>query len=258
MRRALQRPSRAPRAFVDGSQSLAAAIRRRLEMSGRCELRDRIDGPLDVMVICDDGEPADALAARVRAVALSAARACPTTAFVLAADHGLSLCLEAARASGVPPWLVLATGAMPRAAAEAARLAARLGVAPGQVSIPVIGGDSSGPHAGQVPLTRYANAAGIPARALQAGREEELKATGRSGGSSAAALAAAGASLALAVLGDSRRVACCGGWTEGFFGLPGGFVSLPFPVGARGVEDPLPLRLTLDERALLQRVAARW
>jgi len=216
-----------------------------------------VDGPVDVVVICDDGEPEDALAARVRAVALSAARACPTTAFVLAAPRGLSLCREAVRASGVPPWLVLATGAMPRAAAESTRLAARLGVAPSQVSVPVIGGDEAGPHAGQIPLRRYATAAGIPASALQFLREEDLQATRRHDEFPEAALAAAGAALALAVLRDSRRVVCCGGWVEGSFGLPGGFVSLPFPVGARGVEEPLALRLTLEERSLLQRVAVR-
>jgi malate/lactate dehydrogenase len=40
---------------------------------------------------------------------------------------------------------------------------------------------------------------------------------------------------------------------QGAFGLPGGYVSAPVRVGARGAEEPLELRLSLEERAALQR-----
>jgi malate dehydrogenase len=70
------------------------------------------------------------------------------------------------------------------------------------------------------------------------------------------ALAAAAVVLARAVLRDRRQVLSCGTWVEGAWGIPGGFVTAPVRVGARGAEEPLPLRLTLEEQAFLQRAAA--
>lgn len=251
MRRPRTRPGRPPRVVVVGSGPLAEAIAARLERSRTALVERALDRPADALVLCDDEETAPAFAERVKRLAGLAARICPGTAIIVASPRGLPLCREAARASGLPAWLILCTGGVPRAAAEAAHLAARLDVSPSQVTVPVIGGDPEGPAAGLQAVTRLAVVSGIPARELHQARAIEPPPRE----SSPAQQAAAAAALACAVIRDTRAVFCCGGWVEGRFGLPGGFVTLPYPVGARGVEPPLAIPLNLEERALLQRLA---
>ena len=105
------------------------------------------------------------------------------------------------------------------------------------------------------PLSRYATVAGIPAEMLErpGGRAVAPWRTDRTAGSEA--IVAATVALATAVLEDRRQIFSCAGWVDSAHGLPGAFVSVPMPVGARGAEEPLPLRLTLEEKALLQRAA---
>jgi len=255
-RRSARARLRPPRVVIDGDGDVAAEVARRLGEPGLAGLPSDLSTPADVVVICGTRRPREAVAARVRDVALRAARACPVVALVIADAEALPLCREAARASGLPPWLILAPGGMPLAAAISRRIADQLRVAVQQVRVPVVGGEEVGPHAGLAVVSRYVSVAGIPLADLVEPRPcVEPAAPGRP--PSSLALAAAATSIVRAILSDSRRVLCCTAWVEGSYGLPGGFVSVPVPVGARGAETPLPLRLQVEERALLQRVAAR-
>ncbi len=233
---------RAPAAAILGEGPVAAETARRLRAArpGRLVMPFDAQGPVDVLVVCD---PRPAVIADA---ALWAARVCPFTVIVIAARGGLELCARALRASGLAPGLIMSTGAMPRALSEAATLARSLDVCVSQVCVCAIGGDSV---ADTRVLDRYTAVAGIPATQMTpqpASRPPAREASDADLGRSAAA-------LAIAVLQDRRQVFCCGAWVEGAFGLPGGYVSVPVRVGARGAEEPIPLRLTLDERAVLQR-----
>lgn len=251
MRRTPRRPrERALRAVIVGEDPLAFETTRRLASLKLAEIvphATRLDdaAPVDAIIVCSE-EPA-----RVREVALQAARRCPSTALILASRAGLALSREAARASGLAPWLILSPGGIPHAAAEASRLARRLDLCASQICVPVIGGDGPG---GTRALGRWATVAGIPAAELGPQeprawpREPEVPITQD-------ALAGAAVVLARAVLGDRRQVLSCGAWVEGAWGIPGAFVTAPVPVGARGAEEPPALRLTLEERAFLQRAA---
>jgi len=209
-------------------------------------------------VLLDGAAPTDALIllepgpALTRDVALWAARTCPYTTLILAAREGLALCHEAARASGLPPWLILCTGGIPRAFAESAELARLAGASVTQVCVPVIGGD---PPSGLAVLTRYATVAGIPARDLGLPLEPPWPAKPAERVPDGALVVAA-VQLTRAVILDRRQVLCCGGWVQDSLGISGGFVIAPLRVGVRGAEEPLHLKLTLEERSLLQRAAA--
>lgn len=205
--------------------------------------------PADVLIVCDEGHGTFAPGGGAGSAALWAARHAPDAVLILLAVDGPAACGEALRRSGLPPWSILAPGGMPLAATVRARLARRLGVDACQIAAPVIGGGK----AGMRPLPRYTTIAGIPLH-------EPCLGAGGSGAEAApatepAALVSAGVELARAVLQDRREVHSCCAWVEGRFGIAGAFVTLPVPVGARGAEDPLPLRLSLEERALLQRAA---
>jgi malate dehydrogenase len=272
---------RAPRAVVVGEGSLARETARRLAAAGAAEVvlcvrsrgeaddvsrdfsgsvRPAIDlegaAPADALIVCAGPrvDPAERLRL-VRDVALWAARTCPHTALIIAAPNGLALSYEASRAGGMPPWLILSPGGLPRAAAAAARITRRLQVSPSQVCVPAIGGEEDE----TVILDRYCTAAGIPWRDLLDADARDAKEPAVRGapGPQESSLALASALLARAVLQDRREVLSCGAWIESAFGLGGAFVTAPVPVGARGAEEPLPVRLLPEERALLQRAARR-
>ncbi len=240
---------RALRVAVTGRALIARDVIRRLSAAGIAEVFLPEASPggtiADVLVICDS-DPS-----LVRDAALWAVRTCPDTAVVIAAREGLALCREAARASGLTPHLIVAPGGMPRAAVERRRIALALRAAASQAEVPIIGGDG---FAGTRPLWRYATVAGIPIDEL-VGAHDPSTADPQSGEVSDTLLAASAAALARAILLDRRLVLCCTGWADGPFGIPGGYVTAPFRVGARGVEEPLPVRLTVEERALLIRAS---
>lgn len=235
--------SESPGAREQAIRSLGHAVRHTVRLEGAA--------PTDALIACAAAGTGGRLpASRVADLALWAARTCPDSALIIAASGGLSLSREASRASGLSPYLILSPGGMPRAVATAAEVAGALGVSAAQVQIPVIGGDDSAQpsHA----LWGYATVSGMPVREMSPVRTQGHRAARNP---SDIALAAAATTLALAVTEDRRQVLCCGCWVEGSYGIPGAFVTAPVPVGLRGAEEPIPLRLTLEERSLLQRAA---
>jgi hypothetical protein len=236
-------------AATQGRARLAAE-----ELDGAARTIVGLDGaaPADVLVVCDvPGAPSAAEAAG--SAALWAARSSPDAAIVLMTAEGEACCSAAARRSGLPPWLILAPGGIPTAEAEQRRLARRLRADGSQISVPVIGGAGVGWR----PVKRYTAVAGIPVIEACLGEAPDRQdgPVPRPGGRDRGSLVASGVALARAVLQDRRRVLSCCAWVDGRFGITGAFVSLPVPVGSRGAEDPLPMKLTLEERAFLQSAA---
>jgi malate/lactate dehydrogenase len=214
----------------------------------------RLDAPLDIadaLVFCAPPRaPAEPLAALIRDLGAGAARACPRTALIIAAGDSLAQAQRAARGTGLDPALILATGGMPFAARERARLAARHALSPSQIQVVVIGGDE--PQSLRM-LPRYARAAGLPESALGAPQKRLPETPWRGPGTEA--LVRAAATLARAVAQDRRVVLCCGAQSGEAFGIPGGWLTAPVRVGAAGALEPLPLALTLEERSFLNAAA---
>jgi malate dehydrogenase len=225
---------------------------------------EALGGAVRAIVGLDDGAPADVLmvtadchgafssGGAAGSAALWAARNCPDAAIILLAGDGAGACREAARRSGLPSWLILAPGGMPLAATERGRLARVLGVDASQIAVPVIGGAKTGWR----PLRRYATIAGIPLSEPCLASLSAHTESGEGPGPPEILLVSSAVMLARAVLQDRRQVLSCCAWVEGFFGIAGAFVSVPVRVGARGAEEPLQMRLSLEERALLQHAAS--
>ena len=245
MKRLAHRGARAPRAVVLGEIARTGEIVSRLSCARTAEILT--SRALADVIIMWHPDPAT-----VRDVALWAVRTCPHTAIVIAAPDGLALCREAARASGLSPALILPTGGIPHSSMEARRLAARIDVSVRQVFVPVIGG---GEPAVISTIHRYATVAGIAVDAMDDPGPSDWPSQVSTRAPGEEALISATVTLARAVLEDKRQVLCCGAWIEGAWGISGAFVIAPVPVGASGAGEPLPMTLTLEQQALLQRSA---
>ena len=243
MTRRSPRPVRALRALVPGEAPQTGEIARRLSGLGVAEVTS-LRTTSDVIILWDPEPPA------VREIALWAARSCPHTVLIIAARAGLTLCREASRSSGLAPRLILTTGGIPHADRERRMLARRIDACATQTSVPVIGGDAP---IGTEPVRRYITVAGIAADALGYPGEPEWPSHTPARPCGDIALITAAVTLARAVLEDRRQVLSCGAWVERAWGIPGGFVIAPVPVGAQGAGEPLPMSLTIEERSLLQR-----
>jgi malate dehydrogenase len=174
------------------------------------------------------------------------------------------------RRSRLEPRQVLATGGLPVQLALAGDLAARLGVSRSQVNVLVAGDEGERVRL----LERYSSVAGIPLAILRAGAkcgsgpEDDAPSEGAKAGRGPGTEPIRGATpntetlrrsavvLAEAVLHDRRQILSCGGLVEAGQGLPAGFMTLPAIVGARGILGRLPLILTVEDRAYLNRVVA--
>lgn len=214
----------------------------------------RLGDPMDIadaVVFCaPPGAARDSIGALIRDVGARAARACPKTVLIIAAERSLALAQEAARVTGLDPALVLAAGGLPFAAHERARIAARHDLSPSQIQVIVIGADQ--PSSLRI-LPRYTRAACIPQDAL--GSPSTRRAQGEWTGATADALARAAVDLARAVIQDRREVFCCGAHSGDALGLPGGWITAPVRVGAVGAGEALPIGLTVEERMFLNSVA---
>ena len=246
MRHLAPRRARALRAVVLGESTRSIEIASRLTRGGTAEIN--MTRTLADLVILWDPAPS-----AVKEIALWALRACPYTVLLLAARDGLALCREAARASGLAPHLILSTGGLPHSLQETRALARRLDVSVSQGCVPVIGGDVP---VGTVAVRRYATVAGIAAKELGDSGPDVWPLRARTRPASDESLIDAAVTLAHAVIEDRRQVLCCGAWVDGAWGIPGGFIIAPVPVGAHGAYTPFPMTLTVEEQTLLQRAAS--
>ncbi len=117
-----------------------------------------------------------------------------------------------------------------------------------------------------VPLARYSTVAGIPITELMdAATIERLIQRTRAGGaeivkylktgSAFYAPSAAATEMVEAILKDKKKILPCAAYLEGEYGIHGLFVGVPCKLGARGLEEIIQIKLTLEEQAGLQKSA---
>jgi malate dehydrogenase len=115
-----------------------------------------------------------------------------------------------------------------------------------------------------VPLTRCCSVGGIPVtELLPKERIDAIVERTRKGGGELVALyrtgsayyapAAAVIGMAEAYLRDKKRVFPCAAYLEGEYGISGYYFGVPVVIGARGVERVLEVKLSDEERALVQK-----
>ena len=142
-------------------------------------------------------------------------------------------------------------------------LAQELGVSVKDVQAYVLGG-----HGDQmVPLTHYTTIGGVPIADLLSTEalERIVKRTQGGGGEIVALLktgsafyapSAAVAEMVDAILLDQKRQLPCAALLEGEYGINGLYMGVPVILGAGGVEKVLELKLTAEEKTLLDGSAA--
>jgi malate dehydrogenase len=117
-----------------------------------------------------------------------------------------------------------------------------------------------------VPLSRYSTVAGIPiTELLPADRVRALEQRTASGGAEIVGLLKTGSAyyapgtstveMVDAILLDKRRILPCSVHLEGEYGIDNLFVGVPIKLAAGGMKEIIPLTLTDDEQAALQKSA---
>jgi malate dehydrogenase len=144
-------------------------------------------------------------------------------------------------------------------------IAQELDVAPQDVHAIVIGGHSD---VGMVPLASHTSVAGIPLTELldQATIDRLIERTKRGGteivellgqGSAYYAPSAAVVAMVEAILLDQKRIIPSAVYLEGEYGLRDLYLGVPTKLGRRGMEAIIELKLSAQERKLLEQAAER-
>src|SRR5260221_7002341 len=117
-----------------------------------------------------------------------------------------------------------------------------------------------------VPLARYSTVAGIPITELMdAATVERLVQRTRDGGaeivkylktgSAYYAPSAAATEMVEAILKDKKKILPCAAYLNGVYGIRGLYVGVPCKLGAKGLEQIIEIKLTLEEKAALNKSA---
>ena len=139
-------------------------------------------------------------------------------------------------------------------------VALELGVSVSDVAGTVLGGH--GPD--MVPLPRLTTVGGVPLEEIASKEQiEKLATRTREAGTEIVKLFGKGSAffspawsaitMAESYLKDKRRIIACAALCEGEYGVKGLFIGVPCRIGAKGLEKIYEIKLTPDERAMLQK-----
>lgn len=201
----------------------------------------------------------------VRDVTRASAAASPNAILILLTNPLDAMCHIALHESGFPPERVFGQAGILDTARFSAFLAMELNASVADVSAYVLGGHGDD----MVPLVGSTNVGGIPvSKLIPAERLEEIVTRARKGGGEIVALLKTGSafyapSAAIAqmidsVINDRKRILPCAVYTgknAGGYGVSDLYLGLPARLGAKGVEEIVPLELTEAEQAALQKSA---
>ncbi|PYV22888.1 MAG: malate dehydrogenase, partial [Acidobacteria bacterium] len=136
------------------------------------------------------------------------------------------------------------------------------------VSVQNVQGFVLGGHGdAMVPVPRYTTVAGIPVGELMPKEQlDQIITRTRNGGAEIVNLLKAGSAFYApsaavvemidAIFNDRKKILPCAAYLEGEYGIKGLFVGVPVKLGARGIEQIIEIKLTLEEQAALQKSAA--
>jgi len=141
-------------------------------------------------------------------------------------------------------------------------IAAELNVSVENVTAVVLGGHGDT----MVPVVRLSSVSGIPLAELmdQATLDRIVDRTRNGGaeivkylktGSAYYAPAAAATEMVESILKDKKKVLPCAAYLEGEYGIHGLFVGVPLKLGARGIEKIYEIKLTAEEKTMLDKSA---
>jgi len=197
------------------------------------------------------------------AVTKEVAAKSPNAFIIVVANPLDAMCYVAYKVSGFPRKRVMGMAGILDTARFRCFIAMELKVAVEEIQAMVLGGHGDD----MVPVVSATNISGVPLTSLLSKKRiDALVERTRKGGGEIVALlktgsayyapAAAAAQMAEAILMDQKRVVPVSAYLTGEYGLNDLFFGVPVILGAGGIEKILPLKLSKDEEALLQKSAA--
>ena len=168
----------------------------------------------------------------------------------------------ALKVSGFPRERVVGMAGVLDSARFRTFIALELGVSVENVHALVMGGHGDT----MVPLPRFSTVAGVPITELMnADTIARLVTRTANGGAEIVALLKTGSAyyapsssvveMVDSILLDRRKILPCSAYLQGEYGIRDLFVGVPVKLGSRGIEQIIELKLTTEERAMLQKSA---
>ena len=174
-----------------------------------------------------------------------------------------AMCWTAHQVSGFPKNRVVGMAGILDTARFRTFIARELNVSVENVTAVVLGGHGDT----MVPVVRLSSVSGIPLTELldQAVLDQLVQRTRNGGaeivkylktGSAYYAPSAAAIEMVESILKDKKKVLPCAAYLEGEYGINGVFVGVPVKLGAGGIEKIYEIKLTAEEKAMLDKSAA--
>ena len=193
-------------------------------------------------------------------VATNLKRVCPQAFCIVVANPLDAMVYAFKKLTGFPKERVVGMAGILDSARFRAFISMELNVSVEDVQALVLGGHGDD----MVPLVRCCSVGGIPVdELLPQERIAAIVERTRKGGGELVALyktgsayfapAAAVIAMAESYLHDKKRVLPCAAYLEGEYGIQGYYFGVPVVIGAGGVERVLEVRLSEEERALVQK-----
>jgi len=190
----------------------------------------------------------------VKKVAEETGKRSPQAMMIVVTNPMDVMAFVAMKASGFPKERVIGMGGVLDSARFRTFIALELGVSVENTHAFVLGGHGDT----MVPLPRYSSVAGIPITELMsADRINKLVERTRNGGAEIVALLKTGSAyyapsaatleMVEAVLLDKKKILPCSAWLDGEYGVKAAFSGVPVKLGARGVEQIIEIKLSVEE-----------
>jgi len=187
----------------------------------------------------------------------------PDAILIIVSNPLDAMCYVAYKTSGFSPRRVMGMAGILDTARFRCFIAMELGVAVEEIQSMVLGGHGDE----MVPLVSYTTVSGVPlADLLPAEVIKGLVDRTRKGGGEIVALlktgsafyapAAAAVQMAEAILKDQKRLVPVSAYLTGEYGLKDLFFGVPLILGASGIETILALKLSREEKAMMEKSAA--
>jgi malate dehydrogenase len=198
----------------------------------------------------------------VSAVAEQIKKTSPNAIVIVVSNPLDAMCYVMKQVTGFPRERIIGMAGVLDSSRMATFIAQELKVSVKNVNAFVLGGHGDT----MVPMPRYTTVAGIPLPELLPKDKIDaiVKRTANGGaeivallktGSAFYAPSASAVQMAEAILYDKKHILPCAIWLQGEFGLKDVFVGVPAKLGAKGLEQVIPLKLTADEQAALNKSA---
>jgi malate dehydrogenase len=187
----------------------------------------------------------------------------PNCILIIVSNPLDAMAQAAYKLSGFPRHRVIGMAGVLDSARFRTFIAEELKVSVENVTAFVLGGHGDT----MVPLARYSTVAGIPITELiEKSKLDALIQRTRDGGaeivkylktgSAYYAPSAAATEMVEAILKDKKKILPCAAFLQGEYGINGLYVGVPVKLGAQGIEQIIEIKLTAEEKAVLDKSAA--